>query len=191
MHTAHKEGIIHRDLKPQNIMLDESDDPANPVPKILDFGLAKTVDEHTMQQLTQMGAFLGTPSYMAPEQAGGDPSMIDGRADIYALGAILYEVMTGRPPFKSSSPVNTIRMVLNDPPVPPTKVFPGTLAALEPATLKALSKDPAARQHTALELAEAIEAALGPDRGGAAAAVPGPDQKPKDASKGLFGRLFG
>jgi hypothetical protein len=199
MGVAHDKRIIHRDLKPQNIMLDESDDPDRPVPKILDFGLAKTIDQNTlrqMEQLTQMGAFLGTPSYMAPEQAGGDPNAIDGRADIYALGAILYEVMTGRPPFKSKSPIETIRMVLEKAPEPPTKVFPGTLAVLEPICLKALEKEPDKRYQKASELAAAIEAALGPEKPHSkpAAAVPPDDgSKPKEPapSKGLFGRLFG
>jgi serine/threonine protein kinase len=198
MGVAHERGIIHRDLKPQNVMLDENDDPEDPIPKILDFGLAKTIDQNTirqMEQLTQMGAFLGTPSYMAPEQAGGDPNAIDGRADIYALGAMLYEVMTGRPPFRSKSAAETIKMVLEKAPDPPTKVFPGTMAALEPICLKALEKEPERRQQKASELADAIDKVLGPERPGSSrqpAAPPG-ETKPKDgsSSKGLFGRLFG
>ncbi|MEZ0227685.1 MAG: serine/threonine-protein kinase [Planctomycetota bacterium] len=195
--VAHDMGIVHRDLKPQNIMLDESEDPDSPTPKILDFGLAKTIDQDTlreMEQLTQVGAFLGTPSYMAPEQAGGDPNSIDGRADIYALGAILYEVMTGRPPFKGKNPMETIKQVLEKQPEPPTKIFPGTMAVLEPACLKALAKDPDKRFQKASELAAAIDAALGPDRpsGRAPAAPRTDDTKPKgESSKGLFGRLFG
>jgi hypothetical protein len=197
IHVAHERGIIHRDLKPQNIMLDESEDKEHPVPKILDFGLAKTIDQDTLrqlEQLTQMGAFLGTPSYMAPEQAGGDPNAVDGRADVYALGAMLYEVMTGRPPFRSRSPVETIKMVLSQEPERPTKVFPGTIAALEGPCLKALHKNPDERQESAQKLAEEIEAALGPEKAAPVrATAPPSDGKPGDgsSSKGLFGRFFG
>jgi hypothetical protein len=193
MDYAHKKGIVHRDLKPQNIMLDQDD-----VPKVLDFGLAKTIDHSTMSELTQQGAYLGTPSYMSPEQAGGDPSLIDGRADVYALGAILYEVMTGRPPFRGATPAETIRQVQAMDPVRPTEVFPGTLAVLEPICLKALSKEPGDRQQSALELAEAIEAAVGAEPGSGTHPATGSDPaKPRDggkdgtSSKGLFGRIFG
>jgi serine/threonine-protein kinase len=193
MDYAHKKGIIHRDLKPQNVMLDEGD-----TPKILDFGLAKTIDENTMNQLTQMGAFLGTPAYMAPEQAGGDPTQIDGRADVYALGAMLYEVLTGRPPFTGSSPLAVIKKVLGEAPVPPTKIFPGTIAVLEPVCLKALEKDPGTRYQRASELADEIEKVLGPEpaappQAQEGAASDGGQAQPssKDiAKKSLFGKLL-
>ncbi len=152
-----------------------------------------------MNQLTQMGAFLGTPAYMAPEQAGGDPTQIDGRADVYALGAMLYEVLTGRPPFTGSSPLAVIKKVLSESPVPPTKVFPGTIAVLEPICLKALEKDPGTRYQRASELADEIEKVLGPEpaappQAQEGAPADGSQQQPSSrdvAKKSLFGKLFG
>ena len=157
MDFAHKKGVIHRDIKPQNIMIAEESGE----PKVLDFGLAKNVDQHQLEQLTQMGAFLGTPAYMAPEQAGGDPNRIDARADIYALGAILYEVLCGRPPFGGKKAIQVIRKVLKEDPPPPREIFPQAPPELEAIALKALRKDPAERYQTAGELADAIEAVIG------------------------------
>ena len=191
MDFAHKKGVIHRDLKPQNIMIvAETGEP-----KVLDFGLAKHMDQHAIEQLTQMGAFLGTPAYMAPEQAGGDPSLIDSRADVYALGAILYEVLCGRPPFTGKKAIQVIRKVLKEDPEPPRAVFPQAPPELEAIAMKALKKDPAARYQTAGQLADAIEAVIGRvthvpikplDATGDGDTTPGSKEK-KGFLRGLFG----
>lgn len=195
MDFAHKKGVVHRDLKPQNVMIDaESGEP-----KVLDFGLAKNVDAEQMQQLTQMGAFLGTPAYMAPEQAGGDPNAIDARADVYALGAMLYEVLTGRPPFMGKKAIHIIRKVLKEDPVPPQEVFPQADARLSAIALRALQKDPDARYPTAGEMADDIEKVVGrvsrifTKTAGADGPSSGPDSSKDsgDSKKGFFGRLFG
>src|SRR5579862_5860320 len=110
MQFAHERGIIHRDLKPANVLL-----TADGTPKITDFGLAKQFDTDSGQ--TKTGAILGTPSYMAPEQAGGVTKKIGPAADIYALGAILYELLTGRPPFRAETPFDTVLQVLSQEPV--------------------------------------------------------------------------
>ena len=188
MDFAHKKGIIHRDLKPQNIMIDEESGE----PKVLDFGLAKNVDATSLEQLTQMGAFLGTPAYMAPEQAGGDPNAIDHRADVYAIGAILYEVLTGTPPFTGKKAIQVIRKVLREDPKPCREIFPQAPADLEAVAMQALAKDPDERQQSAGELADQVEAVIGrvtrahgPVSGGKPI---GGDDKPK---KGFLGRLLG
>ena len=142
MHVAHERGIIHRDLKPANILLanvdiqssfvrsrdvDSSSLPADhwsrtTVPKIADFGLAKQVDDDSSQ--TRSGTILGTPSYMAPEQAAGKNREIGPGADIYSLGAILYELLVGRPPFRAGNPIDTIRQVIDQEPIPPRQLEP-------------------------------------------------------------------
>jgi serine/threonine protein kinase/tetratricopeptide (TPR) repeat protein len=171
MHVAHERGIIHRDLKPANILLGkaesqssivrgrETDSQSLPsdhwsrtcVPKIADFGLAKQVDDDSSQ--TRTGTILGTPSYMAPEQAGGKNREIGPAVDIYALGAILYELLVGRPPFRAGNPIDTIRQVIDQEPVPPRQLEPRVPHDLETICLKCLEKDPARRFHTALDLA--------------------------------------
>jgi DNA-directed RNA polymerase subunit RPC12/RpoP len=197
MDFAHRKGIVHRDLKPQNVMIDADSGE----PKVLDFGLAKNVDAEQLQQLTQMGAFLGTPSYMAPEQAGGDPTAIDARADVYALGAMLYEVLTGRPPFTAKKAIQVIRKVLKEDPVPCRQVFPQADARLEAIAMRCLRKDPAERFQTAGELADAIEQVIGrvsrsyerTESGTSATAPPEPPAEGEGGSKskGFFGRLLG
>jgi WD40 repeat protein len=150
MHYAHLRGVVHRDLKPGNVLLAG----AERVPKITDFGLAKKTDE-TGQ--TASGAILGTPSYMAPEQAGGKSKEVGPAADIYALGAILYELLTGRPPFKGATPLDTMLQVLGDEPVPLRQLQPKTAADLETVCLKCLHKDPARRYPSAEALADDLE----------------------------------
>ena len=190
MHFAHERGVIHRDLKPQNVMIDDESGE----PKVLDFGLAKNVDKVALDQLTQMGAFLGTPAYMAPEQAGGDPNLVDRRADTYALGAILYEVLTGRPPFTGGSALNVIKKVLKEDPVPPQEIFPQAEPRLSAIALKALQKDPDDRFQSAGEFADAVEGVIGRVtrtlKAGPGASE-GPDEESESKRGGFFGRLFG
>ena len=198
MHFAHERGVIHRDIKPQNIMIDEESGE----PKVLDFGLAKNVDAQQMQQLTQMGAFLGTPAYMAPEQAGGDPNAIDRRADVYALGAILFEVLTNRPPFTGKKAIQVIRKVLKEDPPDPRELNPNADARLSKIALKTLAKDPDERLQDAGQLADAIEGVIGrvsrsfhPLKDSTAAnpttGSEDPTAPPEAKKKGFFGRLFG
>jgi eukaryotic-like serine/threonine-protein kinase len=146
MEAAHQEDIIHRDLKPANVLFLK-----NGTPKITDFGLAKKLDDVGQ---TQSGAIMGTPSYMAPEQAGGETKKMGPPADIYALGAILYELLTGRPPFKAATPLDTIMQVVTDEPMPPSALQKKTPRDLETICLKCLEKDPAKRYASAQALAE-------------------------------------
>src|SRR5665213_3615278 len=138
MHAAHQAGVVHRDLKPANVLL-----TADGTPKITDFGLAKKLDADAGQ--TQSGAIMGTPSYMAPEQAGGKSNEIGPAADTYAMGAILYECLTGRPPFKASTPLDTVLQVVSDEPAPPRKLQSKTPRDLETICLKCLQKAPSKR----------------------------------------------
>jgi serine/threonine-protein kinase len=146
LHAAHQKGILHRDLKPANVLLAEDG-----TPRITDFGLAKKLDEVGP---TTSGAVVGTPSYMAPEQAAGKRRELGPPTDVYALGALLYECLTGRPPFRAATALDTILQVLNDDPVPPTRLQPKVPRDLETICLKCLEKEPQRRYATALALAE-------------------------------------
>jgi tetratricopeptide (TPR) repeat protein/tRNA A-37 threonylcarbamoyl transferase component Bud32 len=146
VHAAHERHILHRDLKPANVLLAEDG-----TPKIADFGLAKRLDE---QGQTASGAIVGTPSYMPPEQASGKGKELGPAADIYALGAILYECLTGRPPFRAATPLDTILHVIAYDPVPPSRLEPKTPRDLETVCLKCLQKDPQRRYSSARELAD-------------------------------------
>jgi serine/threonine protein kinase/WD40 repeat protein len=177
MHAAHQRGIVHRDLKPANVLLQGKAENPNPKsearnpksehggrtvsglgfwlsafsPKVTDFGLAKKLDEAGQ---TQSGAIMGTPSYMAPEQGGGKSGGIGPAADVYALGAILYELLSGRPPFKAPTPLDTVLQVLSDEPVAPAQLNPKVPRDLETICLKCLMKSPMRRYASAAALAD-------------------------------------
>ena len=165
IHAAHLQGIIHRDLKPANVLLTWSRAPEaraceearasgarlhEALPKITDFGLAKPLAEDSRR--TETGMVVGTPCYMAPEQAAGQPRL-GPAVDIYALGAILYEMLTGRPPFKGVTAHDTVHLVLTEEPVPPRRLQPQVPRDLETICLKCLHKEPSRRYLTAADLA--------------------------------------
>jgi serine/threonine-protein kinase len=170
VHYAHGRGIVHRDLKPANILL-----TGEGIPKIADFGLAKFLSEDS--GATRTGAILGTPSYMAPEQATGKARDIGPAVDIYALGAILYELLTGRPPFQGESVQGTLRLVEEQAPEPPRVHNPRVDRALEAICLKCLAKAPQDRYPSAESLAQDLAAYI---RG-----------EPVRADQGTASRLFG
>jgi serine/threonine-protein kinase len=147
MAYAHENGIIHRDLKPANVLLTKSG-----IPKITDFGLAKRLEDDSSQ--TKSGTLMGTPSYMAPEQGRGDTHNIGPLADVYALGAMLYDLLTGRPPFLGATPMETVMKVTSEEPLAPTRLQPGLPRDLETICLKCLQKDTHQRYASALALAE-------------------------------------
>jgi WD40 repeat protein len=143
---AHQYGVIHRDLKPSNILLD-----AKGRPRVTDFGIAKRTQSES--GLTGSGQIMGTPSYMPPEQAGGRPAAVGPASDVYSLGATLYCVISGRPPFEAASPMDTVIQVLSEEPVPPRQHNPSIPRDLETICLKCLEKEPGDRYPSAAAFA--------------------------------------
>src|SRR5262245_37399059 len=150
VHAAHQRGIVHRDLKPGNILL-----TADGTPKLADFGVARRLEGAA--GLTQSGAPLGTPSYMAPEQAEGKTRDVGPATDTYALGAILYELLTGRPPFRAETATETLRQVVSQDPAPPSRLNAAVPRDLETICLKCLHKEPPRRYASAQALAEDLQ----------------------------------
>src|SRR5262245_36814644 len=149
VHHAHLQGVIHRDLKPANVLLSPS--PSGPIPKITDFGLAC---QPGGGELSKTGEVMGTPGYMPPEQARGERQSLGPPADVYSLGVVLYEALTGKLPFQAATPMETVHQVLNEEPVPPSRLRPGLDGDLSTICLKCLSKEPQGRYASALALAD-------------------------------------
>ena len=152
VHHAHQRGILHRDLKPANILIDE-----NGTPYITDLGLAKQVDDKS--ELTRTGSVMGTPNYMSPEQASGSKD-VSTASDIYSLGAIMYELLTGKPPFASSSTLETLIKVVSEEAAKPTAINSSIDRGLELICMKCLHKNPQDRYATANDLAKDLQSWL-------------------------------
>jgi eukaryotic-like serine/threonine-protein kinase len=150
VHVAHQAGIVHRDLKPGNVLL-----TADGTPKVSDFGLARHLDGGA--GLTRTGTALGTPGYMAPEQALGQSRAVGPATDVYALGAILYELLTGRPPFRAQTAAETVQQAISQEPVPPSRLNAAVPRDAETICLKCLHKDPAKRYTSAAALADDLK----------------------------------
>lgn len=170
IHYAHERHVLHRDLKPSNILLDTEGRPL-----VTDFGLAKRIASET--QLTNTGAVLGTPCYMAPEQAAGSRGLVGPASDVYSLGAVLYELLTGRPPFQAATAMETVLLVLEQEPVPPHVVQPRADRELEMVALKCLQKPVDLRYPSAAALADDLERYLA--------------NEPVSARSGQFGQIIG
>jgi len=150
---AHRRGVVHRDIKPSNILVDEHGEVL-----LTDFGIAKLIEDSSSTQLTATGSVLGTPAYMAPEQAQGQK--IDGRTDIYSLGVVLYELLTGRPPYEAETPYAVVFKHVNEPLPLPRSINPDIPEPLEQVVLKAMAKEPEQRFETAGQMAQALQEAL-------------------------------
>jgi tRNA A-37 threonylcarbamoyl transferase component Bud32 len=150
IHYAHERGILHRDLKPSNVLIDPFDQP-----RVTNFGLAKRL--HHDSELTLSGQVLGSPNYMPPEQAAAKRGLVGRRSDVYSLGAILYHLLTGRPPFVGETLTDTLQEVVNNEPVSPRLLNPSVPRDLETLCLKCLEKEPARRYQTAQALAEDLD----------------------------------
>ena len=180
---AHRKGIVHRDLKPANVLLAPNPDGGGWVPKIADFGLAKQLDDMAALATglrTQSGAILGTPSYMAPEQASGKSKGVGPAADVWALGAILYECLTGRPPFSGESTLDTLIQVASGEPELPRRLRPACPPELEAVCLKCLRKEPKDRYESAGALADDLQRYLDGEP---------TEARPRQPREGLWGRL--
>lgn len=153
VHHAHERGVLHRDLKPSNVIIDHENNPL-----VTDFGLAKRINLPDDNPLTQPGAILGTPAYMAPEQVSSSRGVVGPASDVYSLGIMLYETLTGRPPFRAASPVDTLLLVLEQDPVRPRLLNPKVDPELEMICLKCLQKQADLRYNNAQDLASDLEA---------------------------------
>lgn len=149
---SHRAGVVHRDIKPGNVMVTDDGQV-----KVMDFGIARAVSD-TSATVAETTTILGTAAYFSPEQAQGEP--VDARADLYSTGVVLYELLTGRPPFVGDSPVSVAYQHVREAPVPPTKRYPEAPAQLDPIVMRALAKDPAQRYPDAATFREALDAAL-------------------------------
>ena len=149
---SHRAGVVHRDIKPGNVMVTDDGQV-----KVMDFGIARAVSD-TSATVAETTTILGTAAYFSPEQAQGEP--VDARADLYSTGVVLYELLTGRPPFVGGSPVAVAYQHVREAPVPPTQRYPDAPAQLDPIVMRALAKDPAQRYPDAATFREALDAAL-------------------------------
>ena len=168
---AHKNGVLHRDLKPSNILIDKEG-----IPFVADFGLAKYRTDNN-GSLTKSGAILGTPSYMSPEQAAGEKKQIAETSDVYSLGAILYHMLTGRPPFLGVTPVDTVLMVIEQDPINPRVINRRVHRDIESIALRCLQKPKDLRYSTASALTDDLDAFL--------------DERPVSAREGRMGQIVG
>ncbi len=155
---AHDAGVVHRDLKPENVIIAEREGKL--IPKILDFGIAKITDQEGQRSITQAGTVFGTPRYMSPEQAAGE--QVDLRTDIYTVGVILYQMLTGRIPFDGTSTVQILSRVLTQPPPPMRLAYPDrdAVRAVEELVMRALEKERDARYADTTEFEASIDAVV-------------------------------